>query len=333
MPEQLAGDALCLCGGLLFAWFTCAFAQLAALAPGWARREPARAKARCARARDTEPPRHVLFAISFALLLTVTPAILALLLMHDAIAVATAELGALAGLWMGARSDLTRFARVIAAVGCGLAMVATSASIAWMLLMPPPSFGTRIALYATAILGALALGAAATAQVFSRDTRAIARKRTPLSHGERALHFMAFVLIVALGGALASVRMGNARSAMEFELSTLGAACVLAIALGVRLMGGARRHPKARIMRAPHDVSKRPAPAGFVVVPDAWLVTACGNAAFEPAAFDTWLSVYEPPAETARLSHHDSRDAPRRRRSRNRQAARSRRPSTTINQP
>jgi hypothetical protein len=69
-----------------------------------------------------------------------------------------------------------------------------------------------------------------------------------------------------------------------------------------------------------------------VGVPDAWLVAACGAAASEPATFDTWLSLYEPPGDSPRGPHHASRDSPRRRRARSRQASRSRRFTPIINQ-
>ncbi|HEV3428341.1 MAG TPA: hypothetical protein VG320_10735 [Paraburkholderia sp.] len=307
MPEHLADAAIFLGAALLFAWFACAFAQFAALAPGWARRAPARVKPPCT--RNAEPSRHVLFSISFALLVTVTPGVLAALFTGKAVVVAAAQTGALVGLWLAARCDLMRRSRLITVSGCALGLAATGASVVCMLLPPFHTDGIRAALYMTAMLGALTSGAASIALCMVRDMRRLHRKRVPLGRGERMLHYTAFALIGALGVAIV-LEPGS----MEFTASALGAACVLAAALGARLMGGARRHAHARIAHATHDVSKRSAPERFVVVPDAWLVAACGPAAYQPTDFDTWLSVYEPPAQAVRTMHHASRDSPRRRR-------------------
>lgn len=330
MPQQLAGDALCLGGAMLFAWFVCAFAQFAPLASGWIRREPVRARPCCTRTSEPERSRHLWLAISFALLLTITPGVLAALFTQSALAVAAAELGALSGLWLGTRLDLTRRVRVVAAMGCVFGVTATVSSVICMVFIQQHTVSMRVALYMTAIWGAVALGAATF--MLAREPRTIARKHKPLSRGESALHLTALALIAALGDGFATVHIGTSRSSMEFALSALGAACVLAAALGVRLMGGARRMPRTRPARSTQDVSKRPAPVSLVTVPDSWLVTACGTAAYEPAAFDTWLSLYEPPGETPRDTHHASRDSPRRRRNRSRQTSKSRRVTKIIHQ-
>lgn len=317
MPEHLADAALSLGGAMLFAWFACAFAQFAALAPEWARCAPVRVKPCCT--RKAEPSRHVLLSISFGLLVTVTPDVLVALFTGKAVAVAAAELGALVGLWLAARSDLTRRSRAITALGCALGFAATSASVACRLL-PFHCDGTRMALYMTAMLGALAFGAGVTALRQACNTRTMPRKRFPLSRGERTLHFTALALIAALGVGIASEPVST-----EFTVSALGASCVLAAALGVRLMSRARRYSSIRVAHTAHDVLKRSAPERFVCVPDAWLVAASGPAAYEPAAFDDWIPMYEPPTQTLHKIHHASRDSPRRRR-------RSRRIAPIINQ-
>jgi hypothetical protein len=324
MPQQLAGDAFCLGSAMLFGGFICALAQFAPLASGWIRREPVRARPCCMRTSEISRSRRILLSISFALLLTITPGVLAALLTQSAIAVAAAELGALAGLWLSARIDLTRRARLVAAMGCVVGVAATGLSVICMVSMPQHTVGMRIALYVTAIWGALALGASTF--ILAREPRTFARKHAPLSRGEYALHLTAVALIAALGEGFATVHIGTSRSSMEFALSALGAACVLAAALGVRLMGGARRMPRSRPARTAQNVLKRPAAVSFATVPDtdsidSWLVTACGTAANEPAAFDTWLSLYEPPGETLRDTHHASRDSPRRRRNRRRETS------------
>lgn len=304
MPEQMADAAISLGGAMLFAWLACAFAQFAAFVP-------VRSKPSCA--CKVEPPRNVLLSLSFALLATAMPGILAALFAASAVDVAAAESGALIGLWLAARSDFTRWARAIAALGCVLGLATMSASAAGMLLLPVHSAATRLALYLCAILAALAFGAAATAFRFARDMRTIARYRISPSRVERVLYLLALALIVVLG---AGIELASASK--EFDVSALGAACMLAAALGVCLMGGARhswRASGARITRAPLDTTKRSvSAAAWVRVSDAWLVAACGPAAHEPANFDDWIAVYQPPAQTLQKIHHASRDSPRRRR-------------------
>lgn len=307
MQEQLADVAIALGGAMLFGWFVCAFAQFAALAPGWAPHAPVRIKPRCK--RNIAPRRQLLLAISFALILTVPPGAITALLAQNAIAVATAETGALVGLWLATHANLAQHARVTGAVGALLGLAATSASVIDILLASPHPVETRLALYIIATLGAMAFGAFATAYRCARNRKIIARKRAASSRGEHVLHLVAFALIVALG-----VGMAASQESIEFAASGLGAACVLAAALGVRSVGGARPMREARIGHSAQGVSKRSAPAALVAVPDAWLVAACGPAAYEPANFDTWISVYEAPAQTSHKIHHASRDSPRRRR-------------------
>ncbi|WP_322055029.1 hypothetical protein [Paraburkholderia bannensis] len=314
MQQQLAEVAIALGGAMLFGWFVCAFAQFAALAPGWARRAPVHRKPGCK--RNIVPRRHLLFAISFALLSTVAPGVIAALFVPRALPVAATEAGALVGVWLAARANPVRYARVTSAVGAVLGVAATGAGVIGIVLASAHPVEMRLAFYMIATLGALAFGAFVTACRLAREQGFIGRKRTALSRSEHVLHLAALALIVALGVAL-GVGMTVSPGSMEFAVSALGAACVLAAALGVRAMGGARHMREARIARiadAAHDVSKRSAPAPLATVPDAWLVAACGPAAYEPANFDTWISVYEAPVQTLHTTHRASRDARRRRR-------------------
>ncbi|WP_322092665.1 hypothetical protein [Paraburkholderia bannensis] len=307
MQQQLAEVAIALGSALLFGWLVCAFAQFAALGPGWVLRAPVRRKPGCK--RNLVPQRHLLFAISFALLLTVAPGMIAALFAPRALPVAAAEAGALVGLWLAARANPVRHARVTSALGVGLGVAATGAGVVGMLLASAHPVEMRLAFYMIATLGALAFGAFATAYRMAREQGFIERKRTALSRGEHVLHLAALALIVALG-----IGMAVSPGSMEFAVSALGAACVLAAALGVRAMGGARHMREARIAHSAYDVSKRSAPAPLATVPDAWLVAACGPAAYEPANFDTWISVYEAPVQAQQKIHRASRDSRRRRR-------------------
>ncbi|WP_028219029.1 hypothetical protein [Paraburkholderia oxyphila] len=325
MPEQLAGDLVWLGGGLVFAWLVCAFAQLSAFAPAWTLRAPRRAKPRCRRAREAKPRSRNALAISFALLLTVPPGLLAALVAHVPDALAAAECGALAGLWLGARRDLAKRARAMAAAGCMVGAASICVAFASFLLLPELPASGRAALYITATLGAVLSGAAANALLCG--ARMSERSRLPLRQGDRVVHAVAFALFAMLGYGFAAVRMASA----EFGISVLVAACVLAAALGVRLMGGARRPaaPRPGTVRAtagaqatPSQItSKPPARAYFVGVPRQWLVAAGGRDALEHACFDIWLADCDPPCEAPRASHHASQDLPRRRRNRSRHGA------------
>ncbi|MFD1554517.1 hypothetical protein ACFSHT_02600 [Paraburkholderia silviterrae] len=326
MPEQLAGDLAWLGGGLLFAWLVCAFAQLSAFAPAWALRAPQRAKPRCKRVREVKPRSRIALAISFALLVTVPPGLLAALVAHVPDALAAAECGALAGLWLGARHDLAKRARAMAAAGCMVGAASICVAFASFLLLPELPASGRAALYITATLGAVLSGAAANALICG--ARASERSRLPFRQGDRVIHAIAFALFAILGYGFAAMRMASA----EFGLSVLVAACVLAAALGVRLMGGARRpaapRPGTVLASAgaqasvPSQIASRPpARAHFVGVPGQWLVAAGGRDAFESASLDMWLADCDPPCEAPRASHHASQDLPRRRRNRSRHGA------------
>lgn len=329
MPEQLAGDVAWLGGGLLFAWLVCAFAQVSALAPAWARLAPARAKPRCKRAREMTPRVRTALAISFALLLTVPPGLLAVLLAHLPEAAGAAECGALAGLWLGARHDLAKHARVTAAAGCMVGVVSICVSVTSFLLLPALPASGRAALYVTATLGAVLTGAAANALLCG--ARMNERRRLPVRQSDCVVQAIAFALFAILGYGFAAVRL---LASAEFGLSVLVAACVLAAALGVRLMGGARRPAAPRpgaVVRAlagtqahapsPIATAKPPAQTHFAGVPRDWLFAPCGSRALEPAAFDAWLADCEPPGEAPRASHHVSQDLPRRKRNRSRHGA------------
>ncbi|NLP59835.1 hypothetical protein [Paraburkholderia sacchari] len=335
MPEQLAGDVAWLGGSLLYAWLACVFAQLAALAPAWARRAPARAKPRCKHAREATPWVRTALAISFALLLTVPPGLLAALLAYRPDAVGAAECGVFAGLWLGARHNLAKRARTTAVAGCMVGAVSIVVCLVSFLMLPALPASGRAALYVTATLGALLTGAAASAFAYSASVGMSGgagmneRRRLPFRPGDRVVHAIAFVLFAILGYGFAAVRI---LASAELGLSVLVAACVLAAAFGVRLMGGARRPvaPRPGIMRAfaggqadadSRIASKSPVRARFAGVPGAWLMAACGRGAVEPASLDIWLADCEPPFETPRTLHHASQDLPRRRRNRSREGA------------
>lgn len=331
MPEQLAGDVAWLAGSLLFAWLACAIAQLAALAPAWARRAPVRAKPRCKLAREVKSRVRNALAISFALLLMLPPGLLAALVAYRPDALAAAQCGALAGLWLGARHDLARHARATAIAGCSVGAVSICVCLAGFLLLPALPASGRAALYVTATLGALLTGAATNAFVSGASSGASMseRRRLPFRPGDRVVHAIAFVLFAILGYGFAAVHI---LSSDELGLSVLVAACVLAAAFGVRLMGGARGRvaPRPGIVRVSageqtnafsHIASKSPVLARFAGVPGEWLVAACGRAALEPASLDIWLADCDLPSETPRTLHHASQDLPRRRRDRSRYGA------------
>ncbi|WP_434663778.1 hypothetical protein P5W99_16000 [Paraburkholderia sp. A3BS-1L] len=335
MPEQLAGDVAWLGGSLLYAWLACVFAQLAALAPAWARRAPERAKPRCKHAREVAPRVRTALAISFALLLTVPPGLLAALVAYRPDAVGAAECGVLAGLWLGARHNLAKRARATAVAGCVVSAVSMGVCLVSFLMMPALSTSGRAALYVTATLGALLAGAAASAFAYGASVGMSGgagmneRRRLPFRPGDCVVHAIAFVLFAILGYGFAAVRI---LASAELGLSVLVAACVLAAAFGVRLMGGARLPvaPRPGIVRASAGeqadadariASKPPARSRFAGVPSVWLAAACGRCALEPASLDLWLADCEPPFETPRTLHHASQDLPRRRRNRSREGA------------
>jgi hypothetical protein len=254
----------------------------------------------------------VTFTVLIALLATGVPGMLAALFDKSAVVVAAAETGALIGLWLAAHSEIMRWKRAIAAWGCALGLVTMCAS---MLLLLLHGDATRVALYVCAIVGAMAFGAGATAFRLTDS-----RHRLSPSRAERVLYLVALVLIVTLGAGI-----GLSSASKEFDVSALAAGCVLAAALGVCWMGGARyrwRLSGTHINSTLPDTSKRSAPSSWSTSPDAWLVAACGPSAYEPANFDDWVSVYAPPAQTWHKIHHASRDSPgRRQRSSRRSAA------------
>lgn len=319
MLEQLAGDVAWLGGGLLFAWLVCAFAQLSALAPAWARRAPQRVKPRCKPVREVRPRSRIALAVSFALLLTMPPGVLAALVAHLPDAVAAAQCGALAGLWLGARHDLARRARATAVAGCLVGVLSICVGFAGLLLLPALPASGRAALYVTATLGAVLTGAAANA--FLCGVRMSERSRLPFRQGDRVVHVIAFALFAILGYGFAAVRL---LASVECGLSVLVAACVLGAALGVRLMSGARRPaaPRPGTVRAPAvaqaNTPSQIARAHFAAVTFQWLAAAGGRCALETATVDAWLADCEPACEAPRAPHHVSQDLPRRRRNRSR---------------
>ncbi|WP_321911568.1 hypothetical protein [Paraburkholderia sp. J11-2] len=313
MPEQLAGDLAWLGVGALFAWLVCAFAQLAALAPvrAWSSSR-SRAALRCAK-RAAAPHKHRLaFAISFALLLTVPPGLIAAGWMQSPVATVAVEAGVLGGLCLAGRRDLTRRARTAALLGgVSGASVLIGAFIGYV-LQPERSPIERVALFIAVATGALLVGGALS--LFSRGARAsgAARRRVPFGRGDRVVHVMALLLAAALGYGFLSVR-----ACPDVEISILVAASVLCAALGARLMSGARRPRLARTGAVEASLSSEPFSAifnaSFAGVPDELLVAACGGGAFEPA----WLAANDAPhGGPGRAGHHASQDLPRRRRSR-----------------
>ena len=313
MPEQLAGDLAWLGAGALFAWLGCAFAQLAALAP--VRAWPSsrfRAVPRCAKRAGAPHKYRLIFAMSFALLLTVPPGVIAAGWMHAPDATVAVEAGVLGGLCVAGRRDLTRRARTAALLGgVSGASILIGAFVACV-LPPERSPGERVALFVAAATGALLIGGALS--LFSRGARAncAVRRRVPFGRGDRVTHVIALLLGAALGYGFLS-----ARASPDFEISVLVAASVLCAALGARLMSGARRPRLARAGAVEASPPREPFSAtfnaSFAGVPDELLVAACGSGAFEPA----WLAANDTPhGGGGRAGHHASQDLPRRRRSR-----------------
>ncbi|WP_322030982.1 hypothetical protein [Paraburkholderia sp. J76] len=313
MPEQLAGDLAWLGAGALFAWLGCAFAQLAALWPLRARSSSCvRAAPRCTKHAGAALKHRLAFALSFALLLTLPPGAIAAGWMQGAGATVAVEAGVLCGLCFAGRRDLARCARPAALVGSVSGSILLIAAFVGYVLQPERSSNERMALFVAAATGALLVGGALS--LFSRGPQAGAavRRRVPFGRGDRIMHVVALVLATALGYGFSSVR-----ACPEFEISILVAASVLCVALGVRLMSGARRPRLARTGGLDTSSAREPFGAtfhaSFAGIPDELLVAACGGGAFEPA----WLTANETPHGGAgRAGHHASQDLPRRRRSR-----------------
>ncbi|PYE27458.1 hypothetical protein C7410_102141 [Paraburkholderia silvatlantica] len=313
MLEQLARELAWLGAGALFAWLGCAFAQLSALAPvrAW-RSSRSRTATRCAR-RAGAPHKHRLaFAISFALLLTVPPGAIAAGWIHAPDATVAVEAGVLGGLCLAGRRDLTRRARVAALLGGVSGACALTGAFVGYVLQPERSPGERVALFVAAATGAMLTGGALS--LFSRGAQAsrAVRRRVPFGRGDRIMHAMALLLGAALGYGFLS-----ARASPDFEISVLVAASVLCVALGARLMSGARRPRLARAGAVEASPPREPFSttfnASFAGVPDEMLVAACGSGAFAPP----WLAAGDTPhGGGGRAGHHASQDLPRRRRSR-----------------
>jgi hypothetical protein len=316
MPEQLVGEVLWLGGSLLFAWLTCALAQLAA--PAWVL-PPGRAAARrgCAR-RDRGRHRHrVVFAICLALLLIVPPALLAAVISRTAAATTAAGMGAIAGLWLGSRWDLRSRAPAIA-LAAGLAgLAAMSGGFAGFLAGPAQwqvQPGLRVALFCAVMVGAALLGAAVA-------SFAGGGAHAPFPQGGRAVHGMALVLCAVLGYGF--VTAGASR---QFGFSALVAAAVLSSALGVHLMTGWRRPYRlassARFTMTPSHaiagsgralVMSAPLLPSLAGIPDELLVEACSGGSFEPGCLYGRVAAYD--GEPLRARRHAGPDRPLRRRS------------------
>ncbi|CAD6541046.1 hypothetical protein LMG27952_03685 [Paraburkholderia hiiakae] len=313
MPEQVASDLAWLGVGVLFAWLSCAFAQLAALAPvrAWPSSCP-RAAPRCAKHAGAPHKHRLAFAISFALLLTVPPGVIAAGWMHSPDATVAVEAGVLGGLCLAGRRDLTQRARTAALLGGVSGASVLIGALVGYVLQPERSPIERVPLFVAVATGALLIGGALS--LFSRGARAsgAVRRRVPFGRGDRIMHVMALLLAVALGYGFL-----GARACTEFEISILVATSVLFAALGARLMSGARRARLARTGAVDASPAREPFSAtfnaSFAGVPDELLVAACGSGAFEPA----WLAANDTAhAGSGRAVHHASQDLPRRRRSR-----------------
>jgi len=324
MREQLAGDIVWLGGGLLYAWLMCALAQLAALAPAWARRVPVsgRVKARCARSKSPSREYGVAAAICFALLLAVPSGVLAFGVAHAAGAAVMVVAGAFAGLWTGIRLNVGARVRVrvTGVAGCVGGLAALGGGFAWFLAPTEPGLlEQRAALFLVVALGALLIGAAASALCGQVRTR----PRLPFTAGARMVHVVALLLGIALGYGFSTASAGN-----EFGLAALVGASVLGAAFGARLMTDAMtaavttdaRPPRvARFALARHASGGRPSTGvgmltpSFAGVPDELLVEACGSGFFVPDCLYARAAPFEEPASAV---HHVSRDLPRRHRSR-----------------
>ncbi|WP_322011500.1 hypothetical protein [Paraburkholderia sp. J12] len=315
MPEQLVGEVLWLGGSLLFAWLTCALAQLAA--PLWILPH-GRASARrgCVR-RDLDAHRHrVAFALCLALLSMVPPVSLAAALSPTAWAMGAAGAGAMTGLGLGSRWDLRSHAATIAIVAglagmaaMGSGFVSFLAGQAQWLAQPE----LRVALFCTVSSGAALMGAAAAAY--------FVRGGVPFPRGGRAVHCMALLLCAVLGYGFVT-----AGASGQSGLSALVAAAVLSGALGARLMtGGGRWHRSAShtrfTMTPPHAVAGSsqaramgtPLLPSLAGIPDDLLVEACSGGSFEPGCLYGHLPAYG--GEPSRLRHYAGPDRTARRRS------------------
>jgi hypothetical protein len=315
MREQLSGDIVWLGGGLLYAWLMCAFAQLAALVPARARRAAAtvRVKPGCAPHKSPRREYRAAWAICFAVLLIVPPGLLATGVAHAGGSAVAVVAGAVAGAWPGIFLDAGARVRVIAVAGCVGGLAALAGGFAWFLARPEPGLPEqRAALYLSVALGALLLGAAASALC----SEARAGPRRPFTTGDRVVHFVALLLGIALGCGFAM-----ASAARELGLPALVGASVLGAALGARLMTGARSRRTGRFVLARHASGGRPVTGAsallpsFAGVPDDLLVEACGSGSFAPECLYARAA---PEEEAAHAVHHVSRDLPRRRRSRHR---------------
>lgn len=316
MREQLSGDIVWSGFGLLYAWLMCSLAQLTVLAPGWARRAPGlvRVKPGCARSMSPSCTSRVISPICFALLFIVPPGMLAGSIDHDGRAAAAVVAGAFAGLFPGVLLDVVGArVRATALAGCIGGLAALGGGFAWFLARPEPGLPEqRAALYLAVALGALSVGAAASALCGA----ARSGSRRPFTAGDRLVHLVALLLGLALGCGFSVAPAGY-----EFGLSVLVAASVLGAAFGMRLMTGARPPYTARFALARHASGGRPATGASVLrpsfagVPDDRLVEACGSGSFAPEC----LYARAAPAEgTACAVHHGSRGTPRRRHSRHR---------------
>jgi hypothetical protein len=315
MQEQLAGDIVWLGGGLLYGWLLCALAQLAALGPASACRAAATTRVRAGCGLCKPPPREYsgTSAICFALLLIMPPGVLAGGVAHTAGAVVAVVAGAFAGVWPGLLLDAGARVRVTAVAGCIGGLAALAGGFAWFLAQPEPALREqRAALYLVVALGALLLGAAASVLCGAGRTG----PRRPFTAGDRMLHLIALVLGIALGGGFAMASAGH-----ELGLPALVGASVLGVALGLRVMTGARAPRIARIALARHASGGRPVTGAgalgpsFAGVPDDLLVEACGSGSFAPECL---YARTDPDEGAANSFHHVPRDLPRRRRCRHR---------------
>lgn len=287
MSGLLARDLAWLGGGMLFVALTCALAQGVALLPAAGSRRrapgatPTRAKPRCThRPRTRRAERRVGLALSLALLLIVSPGVLAACVAPDVDTVLAVECGALAGMALACRCDLAVHRRVTVWLSLVAGALAPGWSFTRLVLLSAQTAPARVALVLAATLGAWLAGAAAGAWSARGSAQPGARRRLPFTAGDRALHAVALLLGVVPGCGF----VADGRS-LAFGLPALAAASLLAAGLGAHLMAGAgpwRMHagPLRAGLAGPPPFRDA---VSFTGVPDEWLVAACGSGSFAPA--------------------------------------------------
>lgn len=306
MPEQWAADLAWLGGGAIFAGLMCAFAQFAALLPARLQRSHAPLQPRCG--RDAPHKSRVVIAISFALLLTVPPGVIAAGGTHAIDATVAVQIGVMAGLVCASRHEFSAYVRAVALCGIAMGAMLIGGAFLALLLSADLALSARAACFSSVATGAMLAGGALGA--FAHRARGPQAVRIPFNRVDRAVHVVALLLGVALGWRFIAVR-----TSPECSISVLIAASVLGAALGARLMSGAHKTRDSRLRAKPRSVPelfRSTFHASFAGVSDERLVAACVGGMFEPA----WLDSSDDSGDAGRSHHHAPRDLPRRRRSR-----------------